>query len=229
MRTGFACLFSGAPGTGKTETARQLARRTGRDIMEVDISETKSMWFGESERKVKGIFDRYSSLVLRCQKSKNHLTPILLFNEADGVIGKRMELSGNGRSASIDKTLNAMQNIILQEFENLKGILIATTNLVTNLDPAFDRRFLYKIEFGKPTAEARQNIWRSMLPSLCIHDAKALAEGFDFSGGQIENIARKRALDIVLNGNEPDLERLAELCREETLDKHEANRIGFIQ
>ena len=46
MRTGFACLFSGGPGTGKTETAYQIARITGRDIMKVDISCTKSKWFG---------------------------------------------------------------------------------------------------------------------------------------------------------------------------------------
>ena len=51
MRTGFACLFSGGPGTGKTETVYQIARQTGRGIMQVDISDTKSKWFGESEKK----------------------------------------------------------------------------------------------------------------------------------------------------------------------------------
>jgi SpoVK/Ycf46/Vps4 family AAA+-type ATPase len=120
-----------------------------------------------------------------------------------------------------------MQNIILQEFENLKGILIATTNLAANLDPAFDRRFLYKIEFGKPTAEARRNIWRAMIPSLCIHDANELAANFDFSGGQIENIARKRAIDLVLDGKEPDLDRLSALCREELMVKDTGRQIGF--
>jgi signal recognition particle GTPase len=44
MRTGFACLFHGAPGTGKTETVYQIARQIGRDIFPVDIAQTKSMW-----------------------------------------------------------------------------------------------------------------------------------------------------------------------------------------
>ena len=57
FRCGFACLFYGAPGTGKTETVMQLARRTGRDIMQVNISEMKSKWVGESEKNVKALFD----------------------------------------------------------------------------------------------------------------------------------------------------------------------------
>jgi len=60
MRKGFACLFSGAPGTGKTETAYQIARETGRDIMMVDISNTKSCWFGESEKKIKEVFGHFN-------------------------------------------------------------------------------------------------------------------------------------------------------------------------
>ncbi|MDR2479397.1 MAG: ATP-binding protein, partial [Treponema sp.] len=87
MRTGFACLFSGGPGTGKTETAHQIARITGRDIMQVDIANTKSMWFGESEKQIKELFDKYRSCV---KKSKT--APILLFNEADAVFGKRQVL-----------------------------------------------------------------------------------------------------------------------------------------
>ncbi|MBQ5786706.1 MAG: AAA family ATPase, partial [Oscillospiraceae bacterium] len=44
MRKGFACLFYGSPGTGKTETVNQLARMTGRDVLMVDVSQIKSNW-----------------------------------------------------------------------------------------------------------------------------------------------------------------------------------------
>ncbi|MDR1176749.1 MAG: ATP-binding protein, partial [Treponema sp.] len=126
MKTGFACLFSGSPGTGKTETAYQIARATGRDIFFVDISETKSMWFGESEKKVKALFTRYNGMVKNAS-----LAPILLFNEADAVLGKRQELRQERHGPA--QTENAMQNILLQEIENLNGgILIATTNMAAN-------------------------------------------------------------------------------------------------
>ena len=82
MRTGFACLFSGSPGTGKTETACQIARACGRDIMQVNIAEIKSKWFGESEKQIKALFNKYRACVERCET-----TPILLFNEADAIIG----------------------------------------------------------------------------------------------------------------------------------------------
>ncbi|WP_010257554.1 ATP-binding protein [Treponema primitia] len=221
MRTGFACLFSGPPGTGKTETAYQLARETRRDIMIVDISRTKSMWFGESEKIIKNVFDRYRSAV-ETAKKHGEPEPILLFNEADGVIGKRRDLS----SGNTAQTENAIQNIILQEMENLTGILIATTNLVQNLDRAFERRFLFKIEFAKPCLAARESIWQTMLPLLPPEDIRSLASGFDFSGGQIENIARKYSMEQVLTGREPSLEALVRFCTEEKMEKKE-NRIGF--
>jgi SpoVK/Ycf46/Vps4 family AAA+-type ATPase len=220
MRKGFACLFYGPPGTGKTETVYQIARTTGRDIMAVDISETKSKWFGESEKCVKQLFERYRGAV-----KTSDLAPILLFNEADAVIGKRMEFGANARA--VDQTENAMQNIILQEMENLDGILIATTNLTKNMDRAFERRFLYKIEFSRPGTEIRAALWQSILPSLSTADARILASLYDFSGGQIENIARKCTVDRIISGSDTSIDKLKLLCDEEGLEKDQAKRIGF--
>lgn len=220
MRTGFACLFSGSPGTGKTETAFQIASETGRDIMQVDISDTKSMWFGESEKRIKAIFNAYRQAVKYCET-----TPILLFNEADAVIGKRRELDDSRNGPG--QTENTIQNVILQEIENLDGILIATTNLTKNIDKAFERRFLYKIEFEKPTSCIRKAIWHSMIPDLDDGYLDVLAEQFDFSGGQIENIARRREIASVLNQTLPDLDTLIAFCREEQTDGAGFKRIGF--
>lgn len=220
MRKGFACLFYGAPGTGKTETVYQLARRTGRDLMVVDVSQIKSCWVGESEKNIKRAFDRYRSYVRQSERA-----PILLFNEADAVLGIRQE----GAQRAVEKMENSIQNIILQEMEQLDGILIATTNLTQNLDRAFERRFLYKIEFEKPSGEAKSRIWRSMIPTLDERMAATLAERYDFSGGQIENIARKRTVDMILQGAEPSFEQLDEYCRSEMLGQSGRSRrpVGF--
>ena len=220
MRCGFACVFYGSPGTGKTETVLQLARMTGRDIMQVNISEVKSMWVGESEKNIKAIFDRY-----RTQAQHAKITPILLFNEADAVIGKRRE----GAESAVDKMENSIQNIILQEMETLDGIMIATTNLEQNMDKAFERRFLYKIKFNKPSLEARSSIWKTMIPALSEDESTALASKYDFSGGQIENIARHYAINTVLHGD--DENRLASLCAYcdgEKFEKKECRKIGFV-
>ncbi|GHV60075.1 hypothetical protein AGMMS49587_00400 [Spirochaetia bacterium] len=220
LRSGFTCIFSGPPGTGKTETVYNLAHKTGRDIMLVDISETKSMWFGESEKRIKELFDRYHGLV-----KGGGLTPILFFNEADAVLGKRQELGEVRRGPA--QTENTIQNIILQEMEDLAGgILVATTNMTENLDKAFERRFLYKIEFEKPNAAAKTAIWKSNLPGLTEDDAAVLAERFDFSGGQIENITRKEAVSSLLSGRPLSLEDILVLCEEEYLEKDPV-KIGF--
>ena len=220
MRKGFACLFYGAPGTGKTETVLQIARQTGRDLMQVDIAGLRDKYVGESEKNIKQVFARYRKL---CKNSE--VMPILFFNEADAVINKRTE----NVEHSVDKMDNAMQNIILQEIEDLDGILIATTNLTSNLDKAFERRFLYKVEFHKPDTDVKTKIWRSMLKDISDDDALQLATHFDFSGGQIENIARKRTVDYILSGKRASLDDLESYCRAELLDnKNQRSHIaGF--
>jgi len=223
MRKGFACLFYGGPGTGKTETVLQIARQTGRDIIQVNFSQVRSSWVGESEKNTKAIFDYYRAVAKNTER-----VPILLFNEADTVIGKR----NKGVMEAVDKMENAMQNIILQEMEDFDGILIATTNLMGNFDSAFERRFLYKIEFNKPETEVKAKIWSSMLKRLSKKDALHLASHFDFSGGQIENIARKRAVDYIIYGKYASIDEIEDYCRAEALNskdhKKEPKRIGFI-
>ena len=219
FRCGFTCLFYGAPGTGKTETVLQLARQTGRDIMQVNVSQIKSCWVGESEKNIKSLFDTYREKV-----KKNKTTPILLFNEADAIINKRQE----GAERAVDKMENSIQNIILQEMENLDGILIATTNLAQNMDKAFERRFLYKIKFEKPTLEARMHIWHEMIPTLSDADTKLLAEKYDFSGGQIENIARHNAINNILYGDKTNnIESLMTYCDNERLETKQTRKVGF--
>ena len=219
FRNGFACLFYGNPGTGKTETVYQLARKTGRIIMMVDVPQLKSMWVGQSEKNVKALFDRYREQVKRAK-----LTPILLFNEADAIIGVRK----NGAENAVDKMENSLQNIILQEMELLDGIMIATTNLQQNMDKAFERRFLYKIYFEKPTAEVRAHIWHEMIPDLDDKIVQTLSAKYDFSGGQIENIARRHAIDSILHGAADNvMESLTLHCDSEMLSGKDQRRIGF--
>lgn len=219
MRQGFCCLFYGSPGTGKTETVYQLARQTGRNIMQVDVDKVKSCWVGESEKNIKALFDRYRNI---CKNAK--MAPILLFNEADAVLGTRME----GVSRAVDKMENSIQNIILQEMEKLDGIMIATTNLTSNLDKAFERRFLYKIKFEKPSLEARTEIWLSMMKGLKKKEAKMIASKYDLSGGEIENVVRRQTVQYILDGNEKiDMDALEESCRLERLSETKYSKIGF--
>ena len=223
IRSGFACLFYGAPGTGKTETVLQLARETGRDIMQVNVANIKSKWVGDSEKNIRSIFCRYKNYCKK--KCKTKPTPILLFNEADAIISKR----STNVERSVDKMENAIQNIILEEIENLEGILIATTNLTSNIDTAFERRFIYKVEFHKPNVEIKKHIWKSMIQELNDSDAQALASEFDLSGGQIENVMRKQFVDKILYDEPPTLDKLRHYCMQESMHHPSQHRvtIGF--
>ena len=219
-RSGFACLFYGSPGTGKTETVYQLARKTCRSILAINVPEIKSKWVGDSEKNIKAVFDRYRLLVQRSE-----VAPILLFNEADAIFGQRME----GAQNAVDKMENSIQNIILQEMESLDGILIATTNLTQNLDAAFERRFLYKICFDRPDSTVREKIWHTMIPSLSSQECHDLAVSYELSGGQMENVSRKFMINAILHGDETDrMEVLRSYCGAEKLEnKTQSKRIGF--
>jgi hypothetical protein len=216
---GITALLHGVPGTGKTESVLQIAKATNREIIKVDISKSRSMWFGESEKIIKQVFKDYKSY-----SKKLNTLPILLFNEADAIFAKRKE----GNSSSVNETENRIQNILLEEIEDFEGILIATTNLVKNMDSAFERRFLFKIEFQKPSVSAKSQIWKSKLPHLSKHDCELLASQFEFSGGQIDNIVRKNEIQEIIYGKKVDVKTLFEFCKEETLNNQFlTTQIGF--
>ncbi len=222
MKKGISVLLYGHPGTGKTETVLQLGKNSNRFIMMADASKIRSKWVGETEKNMKALFDEYRTAMKEFED-----TPILLFNEADAILGRRHTVTDRG-----DQMENAMQNILLQELENFEGIFIATTNLVDNLDKAFDRRFLYKIKFDKPGTQTLIQIWKSKFPNIKTGILKNICSKISLSGGQIENIRKKIAVDSLLDEklkiNEAYLMQLAQ--QELMLEKKiERNTIGFIR
>ncbi|MBT5528092.1 MAG: AAA family ATPase [Cytophagia bacterium] len=216
LRKGINILFYGSPGTGKTELAFQLAKKHKRAIMQVDISKLKSMYYGESQKLLKNLFIRYNRLI-----ENNSATPIMLFNEADAYLSKRL----TNISSSTDQTSNALQNIILEEMEKHQGVIIATTNLTDNLDNAMERRFLFKVNFQQPNTQTKFLIWKDKLPEVEPRILKELANSYDLSGGQIENVVRKYQMNKVLGKNKADLKLMHTFCMAENYTTK--TRIGF--
>jgi SpoVK/Ycf46/Vps4 family AAA+-type ATPase len=185
-------IFYGSPGTGKTMTAVSLAKTLKRPILSFDCSKILSMYVGESEKNVRKIFDDFKIL-----SKKAKVDPILLLNEADQFLSSRTEGGGSGA----DKMHNQMQNIFLEQIEKFEGILIATTNLLDNIDKAFSRRFNYKIEFKKPNKKERKRLWHFMLPENADYNEKFSVEElskYELTGGQINLIIRNTAYKVAI-------------------------------
>ena len=200
-------IFYGAAGTGKTMTAMSLAKTLKKPILSFDCSKILSMYVGESEKNVRKIFDDFKDLSVKAK-----VEPILLLNEADQFLSSRSE----GAGSSADKMHNQMQNIFLEQIEKFEGILIATTNLLGNIDKAFSRRFNYKIEFKKPGKKQRLRLWQFMLPEGADYtedfDMAELAK-YELTGGQINLIIKNTAYKVAVReesvfGNQDFLEEI---------------------
>lgn len=183
-------IFYGPPGTGKTMTSYSLAKSLKRQVLAFDCSKILSMYVGESEKNVRKIFDTFKEL-----STKTKTEPILLLNEADQFLSSRSSGPGGGA----EQMHNQMQNIFLEQIEQFEGILIATTNLLENIDVAFSRRFNYKIEFKRPNREQRIKLWQKMLPQNAPYEEGFEVEklsGYDLSGGQINLIVKNCAYSV---------------------------------
>jgi SpoVK/Ycf46/Vps4 family AAA+-type ATPase len=219
MKPGFTVLLYGYPGTGKTSSVKQVAKASGRSIFMVEIQKIQSKWVGESEKNLAKVFEEYKQAKRSFDK-----TPILLFNEADAILGKRMNVN-----SSVDKSFNTLQNILLQELEEFEGIFMATTNLADQLDSAFDRRLLYKIDFKKPAEPVRKKILSNVFKDISSKTIDVITEQFSLTGGQIANIKKKLLVKSVLDTNLDQESYLTTLCNEEfILSKSGRSTIGFI-
>jgi hypothetical protein len=219
MNDGILAIFHGVPGSGKTETALQLASETGRDIYRVNISAIRNKYVGESEKGVRGIFEKYRNMSLAGGNM-----PILLFNEADAILGKRIAVNN-----SVDQMNNSMQNILLEEMENFHGIFIATTNLALHLDDAFERRFTYKLRFTKAGEDVKKTLWLRYFPSLSDAQASSLSIELDLSPAQIESLKKRWEIhQILFEDDRVDPTFLRTLAVQEFLKPKETRpKIGF--
>ena len=188
-------IFYGPPGTGKTLTSYSLGKTLKRQVLSFDCSKILSMYVGESEKNVRKIFDTYYDLV-----AKSKTEPILLLNEADQFLSARISGAGSG----VEQMHNQMQNIFLEQIEDFKGILIATTNLLENIDTAFSRRFNYKIEFKKPDEKQRRQLWKMMLPKNADFENSFNIDElvkYPLTGGQISLVIKNTAYSVAVKEN----------------------------
>ena len=216
-------IFYGVAGTGKTLTALALAKSLKKEVLSFDCSKILSMYIGESEKNVRSIFDKYYEL-----RTQTKSEPVLLLNEADQFLSAR----ASGGVSSSDKMHNQMQNIFLEQIERFDGILIATTNLLENLDKAFSRRFNYKIEFVKPNKTQRLDLWKKLIPSSLPldkdFDIEELAK-YELTGGQIELVIKNTAYKIAVS-DEPifKVENFKEQITKEQKGQFDSeNKVGF--
>ena len=155
---------------------------------------------------------------------------MLLLNEADQFLHKRINAT-----RSTDHMYNQMQNIFLEQLEKFEGMLIATTNLIENLDSAFSRRFQHKIEFRRPGTAERFKLWRIHIPETTpLSDdvnLQHLAEHYDLSGGQIAVVIQNAAVRAVRTGNkEVSMADFITACNEEmrgNFDERARSKVGF--
>lgn len=217
-------VLHGCPGSGKTELVKQLAVGSNRPIMHVDLASIRRSYFGSSEKALKDLFEKYHKLAI---SSKSNC-PILLINEADGLLRNRTTINAASNSSSTDATEHTLQNILLESLENAQGIIIATTNLVSNLDPAFDRRFLYKLELNKPTLNVRSKIVKNKIKFLTDEESLELSQNYEVTGGQIANVLKKSEINFVMTGEIPDYSMIQSYFEEEiSLQNKTRNKIGF--
>ncbi|GFE50696.1 hypothetical protein So717_24490 [Roseobacter cerasinus] len=184
---GFKALFYGPPGTGKTLTASLLGKRTGMDVYRVDLSMVVSKYIGETEKNLGLLFD------LAAEREW-----ILFFDEADALFGAR-----TATTSSHDRYANQEVSYLLQRIEDCQSLVILATNLRSNLDDAFFRRFQMSVGFVKPDAGQRQKIWANVLAQVPLAedvDLPQLAQDHPLVGGAISNVARGAAITALRRG-----------------------------
>jgi len=182
IKPGYRVLFHGPPGTGKTMTACLLGKYTNRDVFRVDLSTVISKYIGETEKNLSNLFDKAANKEW-----------ILFFDEADSIFGKRT----NVRDAH-DKYANQEVSYLLQRIESHAGLVILASNMKSNIDTSFTRRFNSFIEFENPGTEERLRLWNNYLPPKATLDErislKEIAKNYEITGANIVNIVQYACL-----------------------------------
>ena len=155
-------LFYGAPGTGKTELAKHLARTLNRKLIVKKVSSLLDCYVGETEKNIRKMF-----------REAEEKKAILFLDEADSMLSERAGAEHRWEVTQV--------NELLTQMENFKGIFIAATNFNDNLDAASRRRFALKLKFNYLKPDGIEKVWQAFFPkvecSATARDLKALTPG----------------------------------------------------
>jgi len=219
---GIIALLAGPPGTGKTSFAYQVAKNTNRPIFKVSFETIKGMFVGESEKNLVEVFKEYKMVNEALEDGKD---AIFLFNECDGLLGNRFKSTRN----SADAMHQTMQTLLLDQFENFQGILLATINNI-NFDPAYERRFLFKTILKNPTEQVRRKILANSFKDLSSEMIFKLSKDFELTGANVSNIRKKIIIQKITNPSIALEESIYDMCDKEfAFSKPRRASIGFIQ
>lgn len=190
IQPGYRALFYGPSGTGKTLTAALLGKKVNKPVYRIDLSQLVSKYVGETEKNLEKVFN-----------IAENRDWILFFDEADALFGKR-----TGIDSANDRFANQETAYLLQRIEICNNIVLLATNLKTNIDEAFTRRFQSIVYFPVPTEAERYRLWWGALPErMALDEAidlKEIAKKYDMTGGSIVNVVRYATLMAVANGND---------------------------
>jgi hypothetical protein len=167
-------LFHGPSGTGKTAATEAIAAELDRDLWAVDLAQVVSKWLGETSRNL----DRVLTEAARGGA-------VLLFDEAEGLFGKRGEVTD-----ARDRYANLEIDHLLQRVELHEGLVILTSNRPAALDEGFQRRIRVSVRFDLPDREARLAIWESLLPARRLEPGAHLD---DFAGAELSGASIRAA------------------------------------
>ena len=187
LKNGYRVLFYGPPGTGKTLTATLIGKKMGMDVYRVDLSQVISKYIGETEKNLSNIFDQ-----AECHNW------ILFFDEADSLFGARTQANNSN-----DRAANQEISYLLQRVEDFPGIVILASNLKSNIDEAFSRRFQSTVYFPMPEPEERLTLWKNIFEKTDVDNREEnfeyFAENYELAGGALTNVARYAAISALID------------------------------